>query len=224
MAILDDWVANGNYSGAGEFFNVSSLGTNRLVLVALSAERNQGGPIAVNSVTLGGQVLIEEFDFIVGNPGAYHDIHWLGYLPESLILQMSGTEIIVDYLTAPTNPFDNPKLHYASYEHVDQSLLIVDSSFAVDASTSSLQLNNAVTANDGDRIVGFNVLGQHYNPGVSTPGYTEVTQFIGATNGHASAVYDRPVTADINENPTFTTSTGTRMAVSAIVLRAADPP
>ena len=121
-------------------------------------------------------------------------------------------------------PFDQPKIHYASYQHVDQTTPIADFSSAANASTSSLQLSSALTASDGDRIVGFNVLGQHYNPGLSTAGYTEVTQSIGATNGHSSGVYDRPVTTSITENPTFTTSTETRMAVSAVVLNAANPP
>jgi hypothetical protein len=79
-----------------------------------------------------------------------------------------------------------------------------------------------MTAGDGDKIVGFNVVGQHYAPGLSTSGYTEETQSIGATNGHASAAYHRTATTSVTENPTFTSATATRMAVSAVVLKSTE--
>ena len=220
VTILDGWVVDGSYATQDAIFNVSA-GTNRIVVVGLSAEKNGNGPIAVTSVSLGDQVLTEVFDFTVGSSSAYHNLHWLGYLLESEIAARSGSELTVTYANPPSNPFDEPKIHYASYEHVDQITPIADSDSNLSTNASSLQLTNALIAGDGDKIVGFNVLGQHYAPGLSTSGYTEETESIGATNGHASAAYHRTATTSVTENPTFTSATATRMAVSAVVLKSA---
>jgi hypothetical protein len=220
VALLDGWVVDGSYATQDATFNVSA-GTNRIVVVALSAEKNGGGPIAVNSVSLGDQPLTELFDFTTGNSSAYHNLHWVGYLLEAQITARSGSALTITYSNAPSNPFDAPKIHYASYEHVDQTTPIAASSSNTSTNASSLSLTSALTAGEGDKIVGFNVAGQHYGPGISTPGYTEQTQSIGATNGHASATYHRTATTAVTENPTFTVTTGTRMAVSAIVLNQA---
>ena len=73
---------------------------------------------AVTSVSLGDQVLTEVFDFTVGSSSAYHNLHWLGYLLESEIAARSGSGLTITYANAPSNPFDEPKVHYACYEHV----------------------------------------------------------------------------------------------------------
>jgi len=220
VTILDPWVVDGSYATQDDTFNVSA-GTDRLVLVALSAEKNGSGPMSVTSVSLGDQVLTELFDFTAGGSSGYHNLNWLGYLPESQIAARSGSALTIVYANAPGNPFDEPKIHYASYQNVDQASPIADSGSNTSTSASSLQLGSTITAGEGDKIVAFNVIGQHYSPGLSTGGYTEETESIGATNGHASAAYHRTATSATTENPTFTSSTGTRMAVSAVVLNAA---
>ncbi|MEE8129655.1 MAG: tandem-95 repeat protein, partial [Vicinamibacterales bacterium] len=220
VALLDGWVVDGSYATQDATFNVSA-GTNRIVVVALSAEKNGSGPIAVSSVSLGDQLLTELFDFTVGSSGAYHNLHWVGYLLESQIAARIGSDLTISYANAPSNPFDGPKIHYSSYENVNQVSPIADSASNTSTSASTLQLSGAVSAGEGDMIVGFNVAGQHYAPGMSTLGYTEQTASIGATNGHASGVYHRPATAAVTQNPTFTVATGTRMAVSAMVLNRA---
>jgi hypothetical protein len=223
VSILDGWVVDGSYATQDATFNVSA-GTDRLVLVALSAEKNQNGPISVTSVSLGDQVLTEIFDFAVGSSSAYHDVHWLGYLPEAQIAARTGSALTIEYANSPSDPFDQAKIHYGSYVNVDQTMPIADFGSNLSTSASSLQLGSAIMAGNGDKIVAFNVLGQHYNPGLSTAGYIEVTQSIGATNGHSSGVYHRNATSATTENPTFTSSTGTRMAVSAVVIRNSNPP
>ena len=142
----------------------------------------------------------------------------MGYLLESEIAARSGSGLTITYANAPSNPFDEPKVHYACYEHVNQITPIADSDSNASTSASSLQLTSSLTAGIDDIIVGFNVVGQHYAPGLSTSGYTEYTESIGANNGHASAAYHRTVTTSVTENPTFTSATATRMAVSAVVL------
>ncbi len=221
VTILDNWVVDGSYATQDAIFDVSA-GTDRLVLVALSAEKNQSGPMSVASVSLGDQVLTELFDFTVGSSTAYHNLNWVGYLLESEIAARSGSELTISYSNTPSNPFDSPKIYYASFENVDQLAPIADSGSNTSTNAASLQLGTALIASDGDKIVGFNVLGQHYDPGLSTAGYTEEAETIGATNGHASAIYHRTATTSIIENPTFTSATATRMAVSAVVLNAAN--
>ena len=65
------------------------------MVVALSAEKNQGGPLAVASVSLGGQVLTEVFDFTVGSATAYHNLHWFGYLLESEIQLLTSASLTI---------------------------------------------------------------------------------------------------------------------------------
>jgi hypothetical protein len=221
VTVLDEWVVDGSYAAQNAIFDVSA-GTNRIVLVGLSAEKNQNGPMAVASVSLGGQALTELFDFTVGSSSAYHNLHWLGYLLESEIVAAGSDPVLtITYANAPSNPFDEPKIHFASYANVDQITPIVDSDSNSNTNASSLMLTHTLIAGDGDKIVGFNVVGQNYAPGLITFGYTEETESIGATNGHASAVYDRTATTSVTENPTFTSATATRMAVSAVVLKSA---
>ena len=160
---------------------------------------------------------------LIGSSSAYHNLHWLGYLLESEIAARSGSGLTITYANSPSNPYDEPKIHYASYEHVNQITPIADSDSNLSTSASSLQLTRSLTAGDGDKILGFNVDGQHYAPGLSTSGYTEDTESIGANNGHASAAYhrtcdDKSVTP---ESPRLSPLPPARMAVSAVVFKAA---
>ena len=221
VTILDAWTVDGTYDPSQEDANFAvSAGTDRIVIVCLSGERDGGGPMTVTSVTLGNQALTELFDFTVGTVTAFHNLHYVGYLLETGIQAMDGDSLRVNYGVPPQAPFDSAKIHYASYENVDQTTPIKDSNNNTNTNATSLQLASTITAGDDDKILGFNVLGQHYAPGLSTAGYTEETESIGATNGHASAAYHRTATTSVTENPTFTSATATRMAVSAMVLAA----
>ena len=109
VTILDSWVVDGSYSSQDATFNVSN-GTNRIVVVALSAEKNGNGPVAVTSVSLGDRVVTEVFDFTVGNSNAYHNLHWFGYLLESQITNRTGSELTIVYANAPSDPFDQANI------------------------------------------------------------------------------------------------------------------
>ena len=154
VTLLDPWVADGSYDTQDAVFNVSP-GTDRLVLVALSAEKSNSGPMSVASVRLGDQALTEVFDFTVGAASGYHNLLWLGYLRESQIAARSGSTLTISYSNAPNDPFDAPKIHYASYAHVDQDTPIADSASNTSTNATSLQLAGLV-AGDGDRIVAVN--------------------------------------------------------------------
>jgi len=72
VTILDEWVVDGSYATQDATFHVSA-GTNRIVLVGLSSEKDGNGPIAVTSVSLRDQARTEAFDFTVGRSTAYHN-------------------------------------------------------------------------------------------------------------------------------------------------------
>jgi len=221
VTILDAWLVDGTYATQDANFAVSA-GTDRVVLVGLSAEKNTGGPMAVTEVKLGDKVLTELFDINVGSSTAYHNLLWFGYLLEADIAARTGDGLTITYGNAPSNPFDEPKIHYASYQDVDQTTPIASSSSAINASAATLQPGN-VTVGEGDKNVVFFVLGQHFSPSPPT-GYTELTESIGVTNGHASSANHRDSTGASTENPTMTSSASTRLAVCAAVLKTATAP
>ena len=215
VTILDAWMSDGTYNTQDADF-VPSAGTNRLVLVCLSAEKFENGPMAVATVSLGDKVLTELFDITVGDPGAYHNLLWFGYLKEADIAARTGDTITISYDNAPNNPFGEPKVHYASYQDVNQSTPIADSSSAIDTSASTLAPGN-ISVGEGDKNIVFFVLGQ---PMTSSPpaGYTEETEEIGPTNDHSSSANHRTATSASTENPVMTSSGTTRLAVAAAVL------
>lgn len=223
--ILDAWVVDGTYATQNANFAVSA-GTDRIVVVGISAEKNGGGdtegPMTVTSVSLGDKNLTELFDITVGSSTAYHNLLWFGYLLESDIASRVGDTLTINYGNAPDNPFDEPSIHYASYQDVDQTTPIASSSSAINASAATLQPGN-VTVGEGDKNVVFFVLGQPNTPSPPT-GYTEETEVIGPTSGHASSANHRTATTASAENPTMTSSASTRLAVCAAVIKAAAAP
>jgi hypothetical protein len=63
-------------------------------------------------------------------------------------------------------------------------------------------------------------MGQPFTP--SPPaGYTEETEVVGLTNDHSSSANHRTATSPSTENPTMTSSSATRLAVCAAVLKGA---
>ena len=223
VTLVDGWTVDGTYANQNKNFNVSG-GIDRIVVVTLSAEKSNGALMDVTAVMLGDQVLTELLDFTVGNSGAYHSLHWVGYLLENEIAARVGDGLTISYGNAPNNPSGEPKIHYASYENVDQTNPIADSSSNSNTNTSSLQLSSSLSVGTGDKVIGFSVTGQPNSLAVSTSGYTEETQSIGGSNDHASAVYHRTATTATTTDPTFTVSSSHRLAVSGFVLNAASAP
>lgn len=215
VTILDAWLSDGTYDTQDVDF-VPSAGTNRLVLICLSAEKNIGGPIAVATVSLGDKVLTELFDFTVGSASAYHNLLWVGYLNDADIAARTGDTITISYDNAPNNPFGEPKIHYASYQDVNQSTPIADSSSAIDTSASTLAPGN-VSVGEGDKNIVFFVLGQPSFPSPAA-GYTEESEEVGVTNDHSSSANHRTATSASTENPVMVASSATRLAVAAAVL------
>ncbi len=220
VTILDAWVVDGTYNTQDANFAVSA-GSNRLVLVGLSAEKNGSGPIAVTNVTLGDKNLVELYDITEGSTFAYHNLLWFGYLKEADIAARSGDGLTITYSNAPSNPFDEPKIHYASYQNVNQTTPISDSQ-TNQGSGTSITLTGTVSSVD-EKVIAFNISGQHSALAVTTGGFTELTVSIGATNGHASAMYHRTATTAFSGSIAFTQSVSSRILVMSVVLGVAPP-
>ena len=219
VTVLDAWVVDGTYVTQDLSF-APSPGNNRLVVVAVTAEKNQNGPIDVDQVSLGDAVLTEISQQVVRSATAYHNLLWLGYLDEAGIAGRIGDTVTITWTNAPSNPFGEPKVAVATYQDVDQTTPIADSSAAINASSDTIQPGNVAVGNN-DKVVYGAVAGQHFSH-TAPSGYTEHVEVVGPNNDHSIAVASRDATTASTENPTATWSTATRLGVIAAVLNACE--
>ena len=220
VTLLDAWVVDGTYVTQDLSF-APSPGNNRLVVVAVTAEKNQNGPIDVDQVSLGDTVLTEIGQQVVGSATSYHNLVWLGYLDEAGIAGRIGDTVTITWTNAPSNPFGEPKVAIATYQDVDQTTPIADSSSAIDPSSATIQPGNVAVGNN-DKVVYGTVAGQHYSHTALAGFYTEHVEVVGPNNDHSIAVASRDATTASTENPTATWSTSTRLGVIAAVLNACE--
>ena len=219
VSILDIWIVDGTYA-IQDLSYVPSAGSNRLVVIAITAEKNQGGPVAVGQVSLGDAVLTEIGQETVGSATAYHNVVWLGYLDEAGIAGRIGDTVTITWSNAPSNPFGEPKVAVATYQDVDQTTPIAASSSAINASAGTLQPGN-VAVGENDQVVYVALAGQHMSHTAPT-GYTEHVEVVGPNNDHSIAVASRNTTTASTENPTASWSASTRLGVIAAVLNAVE--
>ena len=246
VALLDAWQSDPTYCTQNATFTVSgSAGDDRIALVALSAEENGNGPISVNQVLLGDQVLTPIFNFVVGpassNTGSgYHNLLWLGYLLDDGIRDAVGTTLTITWTNAPTGnatcgAFGEVKIHYGSYSSVDQTTPIgasPPSNTEVGTAGNSNQATiqpGTITAGANDQVLVVAVEGQAYTwsapEGYGSP-ETEECGLVGdcsdTVNDHTSAVFAR-TQGVVSENPLFTSNrssaTGARQSIGAIALQ-----
>ena len=215
VTLLDAWVGDGTYTIQDLAF-APSAGSNRLVVIAVTAEKNAGGPLDVDQVSLGDAVLTEIGQQVVGDSGAYHNLVWLGYLNEAGIAGRTGDTITVTWTNAPNDPFGETKVAAVTYQYVNQTTPIADSSGAINTASATLQPGN-VTVGERDQVVYGAVAGQPQTHTADT-GYTEGFEFVGPSNDHSIAVASRDATTASTENPTVTWNASTRLGVVAAVL------
>jgi len=222
--LVGSWATDDDITDGASYTPES--GSNRVVLVMVTAESNAGGTIDFGQVTLGGQTLtaIENANGVnVGTGGGYHNSIWLGYLDESGIGSMSGSSLVVNWDTSPNNPLGNPKAQFATYENVDQTTPIADSSSNSDTSASQIQAGS-VSVGTGDRLVYVTVSG---NPADHSPpaGYTEHNEIDGPSNDHSNASAHRDATTSSTQNPTAAWSgSNNRLAIISAVLNFSGTP
>lgn len=219
VALLDSWVGDGTYAAQDLEFAPSS-GSNRLVVIVVTAEKNASGPLDVDQVMLGDAPLTEIDQRVVGPSTDYHNILWMGYLAEAEIAGRTGDTITVTWSNAPNNPFGEPKVAAATYQFVDQSVPIADFSGATDLSSSTLQPGN-VAAGEGDKVVYGALAASQFdvNPTHTAPdGYTEGIEMLGPVNDHSISVTDRDATTAGTENPLAAWTDITRLGMTAVVL------
>ncbi len=217
VSILDAWIVDGTYA-TQDLTYIPSAGSSRLVVIGITAEKNQAGPVAVSQVSLGDAALTEIDQQNVGSATAYHNVVWMGYLNEAGIAGRTGDTVTITYSNAPSNPFGEPKVAVATYQGVDQTTPIAASSSAINASSATLQPGN-VAVGENDQVVYVALAGQHMTHSAPT-GYTEHIEVVGPNNDHAIAVASRNTTTASTENPVVTWSASTRLGVVAAVLNA----
>ena len=216
----------GNWSGETNFdtngFNYTpGVGSNRLVLVLVTAESDSFPVANINQVRLGGQVLtaIGSADgVVVGSAGSWHNLIWFGYLNETGIGNMSGNALTITWDRTPTN---SPPImvQAATYQNVDQTTPIAASASNTNTSASSIQAGNVSVGMD-DRLVYVTVCAQPSDHTAPT-GYTEQIEQDGPAGSHSNASVQRDATTASSENPTASWSGTNRLAIISAVLNAA---
>jgi len=220
VSLIGSWASDSDYTDGASY--TPGAGSNRIVLVMITAEgNNTGSLIGVSSATLGGQTLtyINDADGVtVGLASGYHNIVWLGYLDESGIGSMSGTTLSITWSTTPNDPFGPPEVQFATYENVDQTTPIADHASNSNTAATTIQAGS-VSVGDGDQLVYVTVAGQ---PGDHTApsGYTEQIEMDGPANDHSNASAQRDATTSSTEDPIATWSLSTRLAIISSVLNA----
>lgn len=217
VTILDSWVQDISYSTTEDADFAISAGADRVAIVCISRESNAGQAMGISGVSIGDQDCVQVgSDLLVGSTTAYHNLNSVWILGEAEIAAMTGNTITITWTGSPNNPFDEAKIFYASYENFDS---IGD--VGVNTSTSATTLDAAsVTSVDGDKLIGFNVVGQHFAPDITQSGWTVHSTHTGVTNGHSACVGSRDAVTAVTESVTMTSASATRMAVRAFVLQA----
>jgi hypothetical protein len=220
--LVGSWAGETDF-GTNGFIYTPGAGSNRVVLVMVTAESTSNPVANINQVTLGGQALtaIENADgVVVGLAGAYHNVIWFGYLNETGIGNMSGDALNITWDTAPTG---SPPImvQAATYQNVDQTTPVADSASNTAASADSIQAGSVSVGSD-DRLVYVTVCGNPRNH--SAPFfYTEQIEQDGPPASHSSASVHRNDTTSSTENPTASWGffVNERLAIISAVLNAA---
>ena len=219
VVLVGSWTDEPDYNTNG-FSCTPAAGSNRVVLVMVTAESNAAGTMDMGSVSLGGQALtaIQNPNGVtVGTGGGYHNIVWLGYLDESGIALMSGNAVTMSWDVAPNVTFGEDKVQCATYENVDQTTPVIDEASFSNTSAATIQAG-PVAVGEGDRLVYATVAGQPGNH-TAPAGYTEHIEQDGPTNDLSNASVSRDATtASPTEDPLASWSLTTRLAIISAVL------
>ena len=214
VTLVGSWTDEPLYNTNG-FSCTPGAGSNRVVLVMVTAESNAAGTMDMGTVNLGGQALtaIQNPNGVtVGTGGGYHNIVWLGYLDESGIALMSGNAVTMSWDVAPNVTFGEDKVQCATYENVDQTTPVIDEASFSNTSAATIQAG-PVAVGEGDRLVYATVAGQPGNH-TAPAGYTEHIEQDGPTNDLSNASVSRDATtASPTEDPLASWSLTTRLAI-----------
>jgi hypothetical protein len=236
ITIQDAWTSQESTTagGNGTWSNVTltgTAGTGRLALIFVSAERNGGGPIDIDTVTLGGTVDFTPLpgaEQYVGSTGAYHNYHWCGFLRDADF--PTGSQSLSMTWNVQPGTFSwvaYPMVQLVSYKGVDQGttgnlpLVAAVEKNTSTGGTGSVTVSAFSTPTNGDQVILHQVIGQANNPALSSPssGYTERGQLVtsASVNGLSSVAYSRDVTTAMSS----TSHTFAQSSLSTIYRNAA---
>ena len=225
VAILDDWSSN-NTSDADDAtyqaytaYDVSN-GTNRLLVVCISANDNSGGGIRnIDFVQYGGQNMTEALH----EEDADGYDFYIFYLLESGIalgdVGAGGGDVVIDWSNS-TGSIDSHTAFISSFQYVDQTSPIDATSNSVYNASTNSHVVAALTVSDGDYVVaGLGI----DNDGRTVTGPTGYTQNDVENNDNGSdvslSVFGKAILVDGTETPSVTWSNTDIAAMGAIVLQ-----
>lgn len=206
VEIIDPFVASA-LPTLGTSVTVSS-GDKRLLLVAIHSEDSSTN-VDVNTVTYGGQTLIEVTDQQITT--SFSNGMWVGYLDEAGITAAVGTTLLATWNGLPDTVVE---YNAVVFQHVDQTDPVPAWSGNTGTITATLQPTTTIAVAAGDTAVYFtngNTAGFTSTPDT---GYTEGTD---GGAGLAVANAYKNITASGTEQPTATWSSAhSRMIVVAL--------
>ena len=226
IAILDDWTSN-NTDDANDAtytaftaYNVSN-GTNRLLVVCISANDNAGGGIRnIVSVQYGGQNMTEA----IHEEDADGYDFYIFYILESGIalgdVGAGGGDVVIDWSDA-TGTIDSHTAFIASFQYVDQTSPIDASSNSVYNASTSTHVVAALTVKDGDYVVAALGIDNDGRTVTGPAGYTQndIENNDGGSDVSLS-VFGKAIAIDGTETPSVTWTGGPDIAAfGAIVLQ-----
>ncbi len=204
VSVLDSWTNSLSTTGRSpqSFTYSAGTGTNRLMVVAITTKYGSTGTRSY-SATYGGKPLTLMAQYNTGRENT-----WVGYLKEADIASRTGNTVTVTYSGSPSNT----KVSVASYQNVDQTTPITDSSAnGSNTNSTSITFGKNVTNADGGRL--FYVAHNGSSTAAHTPpsGYSELLEHTG--NGFSISVGQRNSTAAWSENQTVTFSSSSRDSI-----------
>jgi len=222
VAVLDDWTAGLTHS--------VSAGSDRLLVFVVSAESSAMPIGSVTGVTWGGQALTKLTDAVENNGVAENRIE-VWYLDESGISAATGNTFAI---TGWSGNDPGSELYDAvTLQNVDQASPFGDVATGNALLSSSVQLDSAVEAFDGD-FVFYSAATGGLTPGGDTntvthqpaPGYTEAHEQNDLAQGHLLSQGTQQISANGSEQPTasFTGGTQNRLVMIGAVVRQAGRP
>lgn len=226
VAILDDWTSN-NTDDASDAtytaytaYNVTG-GTNRLLVVCISANDNAGGGIRdIVSVQYGGQNMTEA----IHEEDADGYDFYIFYLLETGIalgdVGAGGGNVVIDWSDA-ANSIDSHTSFIASFQYVDQTSPIDATSNSVYNASTSTHVVAVLTVKDGDYVVAALGIDNDGRAVTGPAGYTQ-DDVENADSGSdvLLSVFGKAILVDGTETPSVSWTGGPDIAAfGAIVLQ-----
>jgi Chaperone of endosialidase len=214
---LDAWAGNSHsINNTSYSYNYTvSAGTDRVLVVCVFQNNNDGAARTLSTVTYGGRNLTNRG--VIQNSN--NDDHTLEIwtLSEADIALAGSTSLLFTW----SGQVRDAQFYYAgSYEYVDQTNPISAAAINTANNVGSLQLSTPLTVNNGDMVISTAGFGNDNRTLTAPTGYgVQVTQEVNSGPDGSFNVSTKAITASGSEQPTTAYAGGVEdMSVGAIVI------